>query len=138
MSKRIYISGAISSVGQLQAKAIFGVAEDYLRAQGYTDIVNPCVLCPWVIDNEEKSPMGHTLLRVSRILCNGQVEKMTTTHEALWQMCMEACLRELLSCEVIYMLNNWKQSRGARVELAVAVELGLQVIFQSIASIQHL
>jgi hypothetical protein len=52
--------------------------------------------------------------------------------DEFWRECMEACLRELLHCDAIYMLNNWRTSRGARVELAVAVELGLEILIQGV------
>lgn len=36
----------------------------------------------------------------------------------------------LLECGAIYMLEGWQESKGARIELAVAVEHGINVRFQ--------
>lgn len=47
-----------------------------------------------------------------------------------WEDYMEIDLAALLRCEGIYMLNNWGASKGARVEYAVAKELGLTILFQ--------
>ena len=47
-----------------------------------------------------------------------------------WEWQMGACLMMLLRCEAIYMLNDWQQSRGARIEHAVAQELGIEIIYQ--------
>lgn len=41
---------------------------------------------------------------------------------------MRADLQELLSCDCIYMLHGWEKSRGARLELDVAVACGIKVI----------
>lgn len=40
-------------------------------------------------------------------------------------------LEVLRRCDVIYMLDNWEQSEGAKRELQLANELELTVIFQS-------
>lgn len=37
---------------------------------------------------------------------------------------------QLLKCDSIFMLNNWKDSRGARIELSIALLTGKKVIFQ--------
>jgi len=35
----------------------------------------------------------------------------------------------LLECEAIYMVKDWGQSKGARLEYAIAKELGLYILF---------
>jgi hypothetical protein len=52
--------------------------------------------------------------------------------EEFWRECMDVCLHELLRCDAIYMLNNWRTSRGARIELAVAIELNLEILIQGV------
>ena len=47
-----------------------------------------------------------------------------------WAWQMGACLMMLLRCEAIYMLRDWNDSRGARIEHAVARELGIEIIYQ--------
>lgn len=51
--------------------------------------------------------------------------------DSTWAEYMALCLRGLMNCSAIYMLRNWSDSKGARVERAVAFELGLPVIYQS-------
>ena len=36
----------------------------------------------------------------------------------------------LMKCDAIYMLNDWGQSRGARIEYVIAKELGLEIIYE--------
>lgn len=44
-----------------------------------------------------------------------------------WEDYMSRCLAEIPYCGSIYMLRGWERSRGARVELATARELGLGI-----------
>lgn len=46
-----------------------------------------------------------------------------------WEQYMANDIKELLKCDVIIMLDNWGNSRGARIERAIAIELGLQIIY---------
>jgi hypothetical protein len=47
-----------------------------------------------------------------------------------WFDYMENDLAALLRCDGIYMLNDWGNSKGARIERAVALELGLSIVYQ--------
>ena len=45
-----------------------------------------------------------------------------------WESAMKMCIRNLIECDAIYMLNDWEESRGAKVEHYIATQLGLQEI----------
>ena len=47
--------------------------------------------------------------------------------EKQWHDYMLEDIKELFSCEAIYMLDDWKQSRGARIEHNIAQEMELTV-----------
>jgi hypothetical protein len=47
-----------------------------------------------------------------------------------WKFYMGICLNQLIQCDGIYMLSGWEDSRGARIEYAVAQELGLKLIHE--------
>lgn len=47
-----------------------------------------------------------------------------------WKDYMLKDIEILFDCKGIYMLNNWGDSKGARIERAIAMEHGLEVIFQ--------
>lgn len=47
-----------------------------------------------------------------------------------WIEHMKADLKLLLECDTIYLLKNWKQSRGAAIEYGLAVSLGYDIIEQ--------
>lgn len=47
-----------------------------------------------------------------------------------WETFMRACLIELAKCTHIVMLPCWRNSPGAKVELKMAIDLGLEIIFE--------
>lgn len=49
---------------------------------------------------------------------------------APWEKHMAADLALLLRCDAVYMLTDWKESRGSRIESYVAKEAGIQVYNQ--------
>lgn len=90
----IYISGPMSSVQREQYIARFRLAEQLLRRQGYTHIVNPVRVwtCrfPWLF-----RIIGYRL----------------TLFYDLWL---------LTRCNRIYKMPGWQQSHGANIESCVA------------------
>ena len=42
-----------------------------------------------------------------------------------WRKCMKKCIGELLTCDAIYLLPDWAESRGARLEYHIAQELNI-------------
>lgn len=70
-----------------------------------------------------KSQMGRETETVNPMLF--------TMKGAEWQYSMRECMKRLSDCDAICMLRGWRRSRGARVELAMAVGLGLKVYEES-------
>lgn len=56
--------------------------------------------------------------------------KMHSTHNKTWEQYMVTDISELLHCDAIYMLKNWGTSKGARIEYAIAKELGLKIMYE--------
>lgn len=81
--------------------------------------------------------------KVKRNFRNGMNEVIAMGYEAVsplfnglpdsatWAEHMVKDIEILLGCEAIYMLNNWEQSKGARVEKNIAEEMGFKVMYQS-------
>jgi len=55
---------------------------------------------------------------------------MPYSPELTWEDHMIADIRELFKCKAIYMLKNWKESKGARIEYTIAKEMGLLIIME--------
>jgi len=51
-------------------------------------------------------------------------------HDLTWQSFMRQDVKALCDCDGIYMLSNWRESNGAKIELAVANHLELDVMHQ--------
>jgi hypothetical protein len=43
-----------------------------------------------------------------------------------WKTAMQICITELMYCNAFYMLSDWRFSRGAKIELQLALALGLK------------
>lgn len=59
------------------------------------------------------------------------MELVPPTASPTWTDYMVTDIAELLTCTHIFMLPNWRDSKGARVEHAIAVAMGLTVRYQS-------
>jgi hypothetical protein len=99
--KRIYISGKISGLDILEAARNFQEAESYLIIN-YENID--------VVNPMRESPY----------------EKDKT-----WEQYMLEDINLLFSCDSIFMLENWKSSKGARIEHNIAVEMGKIILYQN-------
>ncbi len=38
-----------------------------------------------------------------------------------WKKCMKVCLAAMLKCDAVYLLPDWNDSKGAKIELEVAM-----------------
>lgn len=54
--------------------------------------------------------------------------KLNHDHNKTWESYMRVDLAELLKCEFIYLLPNWKDSKGARIEMQLAADLQMPVV----------
>lgn len=101
MQQRIYISGKISNLPYAEVVEKFAAAELKLAA-AYPGcaIENP-------------------------IRITGHLPQ--TEH---WETFMRLCVEALTKCTHIFMLKDWTRSPGAKVELKLAIDLGLTIIFE--------
>lgn len=69
---------------------------------------------------------GHSVFSPAEIP-NAKFAKTATQEEH--QVALRKCISEIAKADIVYMLENWQISRGARFEFFVAVELGIPVQF---------
>ena len=105
--KRIYIAGRMRGLPQFNYPA-FHRAEIYLRTLGFK-VVNPAT-------------MGEVY---------GTPEEINADKKLLKQL-MNDELREVAQCDAIYLLRGWEKSVGARKELALALQLDLEIMMQKV------
>ena len=99
---RVYISGPMSGLEREYYLEIFKRAEQSLRAQGYTKVVNPIRVwvCRW--------PWLYRIVGY----------RLTLLYD-LWL---------LMRCDLIYKLPGWQQSRGANIESCVAYHFKIYTV----------
>lgn len=102
MSIRVYISGKITGLPYDEAVKKFNNSKD---------IINKAFRRPVIINPIEISPFDP---------------------KKEWQHYMKDCIIQLLTCNVIVLQKDWRQSKGARIEYAIAAELGLQIYLEEI------
>jgi hypothetical protein len=66
------------------------------------------------------------------------MKKVSEQEGKSWSEYMKEDIPILLECDAIYLLNNWGDSKGARLEKIVAEELGMLVVYDNIYAISHL
>jgi hypothetical protein len=57
--------------------------------------------------------------------------------EDTWENIMRYCLLTMLTCDEVYMLNDWKKSEGAKLEHHVAEQLQFTITYESECSTQE-
>lgn len=56
--------------------------------------------------------------------------KLNHEHDKSWESYMKADIKALCDCDEIFMLSNWKDSKGARIEHTIAFDLGIRRIYE--------
>lgn len=56
--------------------------------------------------------------------------KLNQDHNKTWHDYMREDVKALCDCDSIYMLENWKDSKGAIIEHTIAMYLGLDVYYE--------
>jgi hypothetical protein len=66
---------------------------------------------------------------VSPVLIGQMVEhRLRRKKEITWFDYMRGCVGVLAHCDAIAMLPGWQKSKGARIELRIAKDLGLEIL----------
>lgn len=100
---RAYICGPMTGLPDFNHPA-FNEAAQRLREAGF-EAVNPVDLNP--------APLKH-------------IANMTKAfQESIWRACMKRDIAAMVMCDVLVLLPNWSQSRGAMVEVQLAESLGI-------------
>lgn len=110
----IYIAGPMRGIDKYNFPA-FDAATEQLYNQGW-EPVNPADLDRAMGYDPEDAPPGF--------------DWSTMPAEISMKTVVKKDIEALLECDAIFMLNGWERSKGAKAELAVALWLDLEVIFE--------
>ena len=126
---RIYISGPITGMSDYNYPA-FHAAAKRLRDKGHW-VINPAELSALFGTADELDLSFSARRRIEENLTDYKTyeERSWDEHRSLLaRAVMDADLAAVRSCDAIYLLRGWEQSRGARKELAEALAHGLSVV----------
>jgi len=49
-------------------------------------------------------------------------------HDKTWKSYMRDCIIAMMRADAIYLLPNWRESKGARIEVQLAHNLGIKIL----------
>lgn len=49
---------------------------------------------------------------------------------APWNECMRHCIKAMAGCDMVFALDGWESSAGAKIEVDLAIKIGIPVIFE--------
>ena len=142
---RVYCSGPMTSMPDLNRSA-FDAAEKRLTAQGHF-VINPAELSEMfgdaidvdgdTIDVVDSFSSLYWLETKDKNWDENQPQeerdwiiRRNEKEARLARAVMDADLAAVRSCDAIYLLRGWENSRGAKKELAEAIKCGLEVILE--------
>lgn len=56
--------------------------------------------------------------------------KLNHNHDKSWHAYMKEDIKALCDCDHIFMLDNWLDSKGARIEFEIACKLDIKIVYQ--------
>ena len=118
---RIYLSGPITNIPDLNRPA-FDSAKKRLTAQGHF-VINPHRISE-LFGTAEDVAIAFTDLRYAEDVA--RIESIASRR--IVEAVMDADLAAVRSCDAIYLLRGWENSRGAKKELSEALAHGLTIL----------
>lgn len=115
MTKSIYIAGPMRGIKYFNFPA-FDAARESLRAQGWY-VISPADLDRKTGFDETDFPDDYDWIDLGKINFN--------LHDAI-----DRDVGAIKSCDAIYMLTGWENSKGAKAEKAIAEWLGHEVLYE--------
>lgn len=82
---------------------------------------NPRTRAPYSSVGKRKKRLGYEPVNP---LENGLSEHDT------WEAHIAKDISDLLQCKAIYMLQDWQESKGARIEYYIATEIGMPIMYE--------
>lgn len=121
---RVYCSGPMTGHSDLNRPA-FDAAERRLSERGHF-VINPVnISCTFGTPKELAEAFAAAYAKPWQSVGSYEEHARKT---CLANAVMDADLAAVRSCDAIYLLRGWENSRGARMELAEALKHGLQVM----------
>lgn len=118
MKPTIYIAGKVTGEPLATVTAKFGAAQVALEKQGY-NVINPLAVTAAAFEAPSGSPTGG--------------EKGANDDHWLhmpWTIAMRLTLAAMMTADAVYMLKDWKYSKGATIEHDLALKIKLPITYE--------
>lgn len=119
---KIYIAGKIT--GDEHYKAKFNRAEEMINYHMELCGRQHCQFCPFY----SRDYIFGCMIRGRKLHVVNPVSFPIEGRS--WIVCMVYCIIKLLRCEYVYMLKDWGDSKGARLEHKVATMFNKTIIYE--------
>ena len=86
--------------------------------------------------NKPKFEAATTQLRNMGYIVRNPHEICTGRHPDDWEGCMRDCIRVMMECDAVLLLDDWWDSKGAYLEAKIAEKVGIRV-FQLADFLKH-
>ncbi len=126
MKKEAYVALPISGTNLIETKKRAEEAKAYLIDLGF-DVKTPFDLVPDRI-SDKIYLLEQKLQEVNSVKVSKEIQKQVNV---LWAKALGKCLEYLVTCDLVYMLNGWPQSKGASVEGFTADLYNIPTYFES-------
>lgn len=50
-----------------------------------------------------------------------------------WEAYMKQSIRQMLTCDAVFLMTGWEASRGAGIEYRLAVTVGMEIVYPEVA-----
>jgi len=114
VKEKVYIAGKIKGLNYSEVVVKFSKAENLLKREGY-EVVNPISVIQQVND--------------VRFVC--KMDQLADELPEHRREIFKHCISHLAHCDVIYLLEDYKDSPGAFLEKDIAEKMGLKVLHQN-------
>jgi len=71
-------------------------------------------------------------------MCPVSPLRLPHLHDKKWNSFMREDLVAMLKCDSVYALANWKDSPGAKIEISIAMKLGMNLFFENESDLEKL
>ena len=123
---RVYLSGPITNMPD-HNRAAFDAAAKRLRDESHF-VINPHELTEKFGTAEEVSKSFDALYCIETFGNDFKTFHVPDRAPRLARAVMDADLAAVRSCDAIYLLKGWENSRGAKKELHEAIMCGLEIM----------
>lgn len=121
---KFYIGGQMSGIKDHNFPAFF-LTEDRLIKSGNT-VINPAKLSREFLYDD----LTYNLKQLSNHidLSSLVLEELTKKDlDAIWEFFLKRDVKEMLTCDAVFVLDGWKHSKGATFEVKTALTVGMKI-----------